>query len=87
MSGAFNYPREEHHVVLNVDDVVEVSWWSTFADTLVVNCYEAGDIKGQLESESQIGLPQHCSSTNEERRLYHRNCRERNRAMVASLSL
>ncbi|CAN9153389.1 unnamed protein product [Alternaria alternata] len=50
MSGAFNYPREEHHVVLNVDDVVEVSWWSTFADTLVVNCYEAGDINGQLES-------------------------------------
>jgi hypothetical protein len=87
MSGAFNYPREEHHVVLNVDDVVEVSWWSTFADTLVVNCYEAGDINGQLESESHIDLPQHCSSTNKEQRLQHRNLRERNRAMVASLSL
>ncbi|EUC27165.1 hypothetical protein COCCADRAFT_31286 [Bipolaris zeicola 26-R-13] len=49
MSGAFNYPREEHHVVLNVDSVVEVSWWSTFADTLVVSCYEAGDINGESE--------------------------------------
>ncbi|KAL1792270.1 hypothetical protein ACET3X_010021 [Alternaria dauci] len=49
MSGAFNYPREEHHVVLNVDDVVEVSWWSDFANMLVVDCYEAGDIAGQSE--------------------------------------
>jgi len=52
MSGAFNYPREEHHVVLNVDDSVVVDWWSTFADTLVIQCYERGDIEaGDEESE------------------------------------
>ena len=65
MSGAFNYPREEHHVVLNVDDEVDVSWWSNFANTLVIQCYEGGDIEaGQQESKIYHNLSYHRSSAN-----------------------
>jgi len=67
MSGAFNYPREEHHVVLNVDDSVVVDWWSTFANTLVIQCYERGDIEaGDEESEIQDSLSYRRSSSNKQ---------------------
>ena len=65
MSGAFNYPREEHHVVLNVDDEVDVSWWSTLANTLVIQCYEGGDIEaGQEESKIYYRFSYHRGSAN-----------------------
>ena len=74
MSGAFNYPREEHHVVLNVDDSVVVDWWSTFADTLVIQCYERGDIEaGDEESEIHHSPSYRRSSANIESRLQHSN--------------
>lgn len=40
MSGSFNYPREEHHLVVNYNDEVIVDWRSDFANQLLVHCEE-----------------------------------------------
>jgi hypothetical protein len=49
--GDFYYPLEEDHLNINYNDQVDVYWWSTFAELLLINCSEsvAGG-KGYSES-------------------------------------
>ena len=73
-------------MVLNVDDSVNVDWWSTFANTLMIQCYERGDIEaGQGESAIHHSLSYHRNFANIESSLQLRYQSERNQRMVANL--
>ncbi|CAN9171717.1 unnamed protein product [Alternaria alternata] len=39
--GDFYYPLEEDHLNINYNDQVDVYWWSTFAELLLINCSES----------------------------------------------
>jgi hypothetical protein len=54
-SGEFYYPLDEHHLSINFNDAVIVSWTSTFAEELLIRCHE-GITGGENYSQSRLRL-------------------------------